>query len=263
MPVNFCGSFLKEMWKICLVGGLLLFDFPTTYAAGTDDALWQKANAFYSQKQYDSASLYYEQLLQKYPDNAPLHYNAGNASYRLNEIGKAILHYEKAGFLDPGNKKITDNLLLTKGRIQNPVPEATPIFFVSWWNNWLRLFSSNIWAIGSLLIFTTILVLIYFARVRKHRFAHSGRWLSLGIVSLLVSGCMTWFSYDAAANSRKAVVLQAGTSFTETPKAAGKILGILPEGTVVEVYREEGPYINVKLPNGREGWIPAAAAGKV
>ena len=264
MLVNSYRSALNKMQIAYAICGLLLFCFfPGHAAPGGEDALWQKANTFYSQKQYDSANVYYERLLQQYPGNALLHYNAGNVNYRLNEVGKAILHYEKATFLDPGNQAAQDNLLLARGRVQNPVPEAPPIFFVTWWNNWLHLFGSNTWGILSLLIFIAILVVIYFARVRKERFAHSGRWLSLGIVSFLICGCMTWLSYDAATNSRKAVVLQAGTSFTETPLATGKVLGTLPEGTVVEVYQVQGNFMNVKLPNGREGWIPVRAAAKV
>jgi len=58
-------------------------------------------------------------------------------------------------------------------------------------------------------------------------------------------------------------VLQAGTSLTEEPRANGKILGTLPEGTVMEVYEIKDDFMNVKLSNGREGWIPATAAGKV
>lgn len=263
MQVNFCRSALRKMSLVYTLCSVFLLCFSATFAAGTEDVIWHKANTFYTQKQYDSAGVYYGQLLQKYPGNALLHYNAGNTSYRLNEVGKAILYYEKAAFLDPGNKTIKDNLLLAKGRIQNPVPEAAPIFFVTWWDNLLQLFSSNTWGILSLFIFAGILVLVYFARVRKERFAHSGRWLSLGIVSLLICGCMTWFSYEASIDSGKAVVLQPGTSFTEAPRAASKLLGSLPEGTVVEVYQQEGNFINVKLPNGREGWIPVAAAGKV
>ncbi len=263
MRVNSYRSALSKMQIAYAVCCLLLLSFFTGYSAVTDDVLWQKANAFYSQKQYDSAKVYYEQLLQKNPENALLHYNTGNVNYRLNEVGAAILHYEKAVFLDPENKAAQDNLLLAKGRVQNPVPEVSPIFFVTWWNNWLHLFGSNTWGVLSLLLFAGILVVIYSARVRKERFAHSGRWLSLGIVSFLICGCMAWFSYDAATNSRKAVVLQAGTSLTEEPRANGKILGTLPEGTVMEVYEIKDDFMNVKLSNGREGWIPATAAGKV
>ncbi|WP_118974348.1 SH3 domain-containing protein [Taibaiella koreensis] len=261
MQVNWCkrtagNMLLLFVWLLSLAG-------PARADIKTDNALWQKGNALYTQKQYDSAAACYEALLQRYPRDARLHYNAANAYYRLNKVGVAILHYEKATFLDPGNQQVKDNLLLAKGRVQNPLPEASPIFFVAWWKGLLKAFGSNVWAVLSLLAFAAILVLVYLTRVRKERFTHSGRWLSLAIVSLLICGCMTWFTYDAATNSHRAVVLQAGANLLDAPRTNGKTLGSLPEGTLLEVSQEEGQFMNVKLPNGREGWVAATVAGKV
>lgn len=263
MQVNDWRNILKTTFlSWCLCNILSLFA-GTLHAADNTTARWNKANAFYTAKQYDSAALYYEELLKTYPENAGLQYNMGNACFRLNKTGAAILHYEKAAHLDPDNGEIKDNLLLAKSRIQNPLPEATPIFFVKWWDGLLRLFGPNTWAVIAFAVFAAILVLIYFARVRKERFLHSGRWLSLGIVSLLICICMAYFSYDAATNSGKAVVLQDAAGFRDAPGNTGKVLGNLPEGTVIQVYSEEGDFINVKLPNGREGWVAANAVGKV
>lgn len=255
----------QVLGRILMLLALLL---PAAIPAGAgnktaDEALWQKANILYAQRQYDSAAACYEALLQGHPRDARLQYNTGNAYYRLNKVGAAILHYEKAAFLDPGNPLVKDNLLLAKGRVQNPLPETQPIFFVTWWKHLLQAFSSDVWAVLSLLVFLAIMVLVYLARVRKERFAHSGRWLSLGIVSLLICGCMTWFTNDAAGNSRKAVVLQTGANLVDAPRMTGKTLGSLPEGTVVEINQEDGRFMNVKLPNGREGWIAASAVEKV
>lgn len=234
-----------------------------TCASQQEASLWSKANTYYSQKRYDSAEAYYSQLLRKYPKNALLQYNMGNVSFRLNKVGKAVLHYQKAALLQPGNKDITDNLLLAKGRIQNPIPEAAPIFFVRWWNGLLQVFQPDTWAVLSLLTFGLVLALIWYARVKKEQFAHAGRWLSLAVVSLILCGCMTWFSYEAATNSGLAVILEPATTLLEEPRASGKVLGALPEGTVIEVYAEDGRFINVKLPNGREGWVLSSALGKV
>lgn len=234
-----------------------------TYAASGDDVVWKKANNFYVQKQYDSAAYYYNILLKKYPENAMIRYNMGNVSFRLNKIGAAVLHYQKAALLDPRNKEIQDNLLLAKGRIQNPVPEATPIFFVRWWNGFLQLFHTDTWAIITFIAFLVVLCLVWYARVKKERFAHAGRWLSLSAVCLIICACMTWFTHEWFANSDMAVVLEPSVNLLEAPRVSAKVLGALPEGTVIEVYIENGKFINVKLPNGREGWILSSSVEKV
>jgi tetratricopeptide (TPR) repeat protein len=242
---------------------LFLFSCWNTIIAQTNESNWTKGNDFYNKKQYDSASVYYEALVSSGVRDARLHYNLGNTYYRLNRTGEAILHYEKALHLDPGNNKAKENLALARNRIVNAVPEVAPIFFVKWWDTMLGVFSPNTWALLSLLLFVCLLSLIFFARIRKEQFAYAGRWLSLNIVCILVCGCMAYFSYDAATNSGKAVVLQPAASFLDAPQLSAKVLGNLPEGTVIEVYAEEGNFINVKLPNGRVGWIMANAVRKV
>ena len=233
------------------------------YAASGDDVIWKKANNFYTQKQYDSAEYYYGSLLKKYPKDAMIQYNMGNASFRLNKVGAAVLHYQKAALLDPGNKEIKDNLLLAKGRVLNPLPEATPIFFVRWWNGLLQLFSTDTWATITFIIFLIVLGLVWYARVKKEQFAHAGRWLSLSVVCLIICACMTWFTHEPFANSDMAVVQEPSVNLLDAPRASGKVLGALPEGTVIEVYAEEGNFMNVKLPNGREGWVLSSSVEKV
>jgi len=216
-----------------------------------------------SKKKYDSAAYCYQELLKKYPRNAMVQYNLGNAYFQLKKVGPSILHLQKAAVLDPRNAQIAENLEAAKARIQNPVSEAKPIFFLRWWENALHALSTNTWAIISLVVFAGTLLLVWYARVKKDAFRHAGRWLSLAIVSLIICGCMTWLTYQAVVDSRLGVIVQSAVNFFDTPKANGKLLGALPEGTVVEVFSRKGDYINVKLPNGREGWILAADFEKV
>src|SRR4051812_15187191 len=88
-------------------------------AAPSYSAQWEKAGNFYSNKQYDSAAYYYEQIAALKPRNAAVYYNLGNSYYRLNLIGPAVLNYERALHIDPSYKEAQDNLSLTQSRITN------------------------------------------------------------------------------------------------------------------------------------------------
>lgn len=260
MPVN-----MKITWhfKTVLAACLLLLLHTGARAAEAPDKLWQTANNLYAGKQYDSAAACYEKLITQGKSDIWVHYNLGNTYYRLNKVGPAVLQYEKALQLDPHNKKVIDNLSLAKGRVLNPLPEFPPIFFIRWWNGLVHAFSPDVWAWLSLLVFSGVLAVIYFARVRKEQFSHSGRWLSVGVVCLLICGCMAFFSFDASRDSGKAVIMQAGISFYDGPRSNSKVLGTLPEGTVVEINQQQSDFYNVKLPNGREGWIAVTGLSKV
>jgi hypothetical protein len=241
---------------------LLLISVPV-FAANNDAALWNNANQFYAQKSYDSAARIYETLLKTNEGNAQLHYNTGNAYYRLNKIGLAVLNYEKAAHLEPSNKEISDNLLLAKSKVQGNMQETNPIFFVAWWNALNHAIDVDMWAILTLIVFLVVLSLLYFSRMKKGNFSYAGRWISLSIVIWLLCGTMTWISYNEFAHPGKAVVISTNAVFLQTPQSSGKIIGSLPEGLVIEVLKKQDGFYNIELQNGKSGWIAATEIGEV
>src|SRR5579875_3894304 len=109
-----------------------------SFAADTYNNLWQKGNNYYQQKQYDSASYYYEQIAVRQPQNADVYYNLGNTYYKLNNIGLAVLNYRRALRINPDFKEAKDNLFLTESRINNRIPYSGDIFFIKWWKSLTR-----------------------------------------------------------------------------------------------------------------------------
>ena len=61
------------------------------------------ANEAYGQEDYIKAIELYEQTLREQGVSSDLYYNLGNAYYKHNEFAKAILNYERALLLNPGN----------------------------------------------------------------------------------------------------------------------------------------------------------------
>ncbi|WP_190277388.1 tetratricopeptide repeat protein [Taibaiella lutea] len=254
MKSNFRNYFLMFV--------LLLISAPV-FAADNDAALWKNANQLYVQKSYDSAARIYETLLKTNEGNAQLHYNTGNAYFRSNKIGLAVLHYEKAARLDPSNKEISDNLLLARSKVQDNMQETNPIFFVAWWNALNHAINVDMWAIVTLIIFLAVLSLLYFARMKKGSFSNAGRWISLCVAIFLLCGTMTWISYNEFAHPGKAVVITTNAVFLQTPQSNGKVIGSLPEGLVIEILKKQDGFYNVALQNGKSGWIAATEIGEV
>ena len=73
------------------------------------DLDWKKAEELYAAKQYAEAANMYAEMFQ-YGESAELYYNYANALYKSNQIGLAILNYERALRLDPTNEDIKFNL---------------------------------------------------------------------------------------------------------------------------------------------------------
>ena len=91
----------------------------------------KKAEVAYT-KDYGKAIELYEGLLKTHGESAEIYYNLGNAYYKENKIAPAILNYEQALLLDPGDGDIRFNLQLAR---QKSVDKIEPVgdFFLHRW----------------------------------------------------------------------------------------------------------------------------------
>ena len=91
-----------------------------------------KANAdsAYARQQYQQAIKDYEELLGD-GVSAELYYNLGNAYYRTDNITRAVLNYERALLLSPGDGDIRFNLQMARSKtIDKITQKAIPTFFI-------------------------------------------------------------------------------------------------------------------------------------
>lgn len=212
---------------------------------------WDKANTAYQQKQYDSAIFYYQQILNVQEHNAIVHYNLGNAYYKNNQVSHAVLSYERALFYQPKLKDAQDNLLLAKSRIPNAVKQIPDIFFIRWWNALTSANSANAWAVFSLLLFLSILGIIFYSSFYRKKTPIQVYFI-LPFVNLL----FIFFTYIA--NQRQlhcslAVVMNSGAMVQEPNIYKGQFM--VPEATTVITGETKGNWIAVTLPDNKTGWM--------
>ena len=165
-----------------------------------------QANEAYGQEDYIKAIELYEQTLREQGVSSDLYYNLGNAYYKHNEFAKAILNYERALLLNPGNEDARFNLEMANTHI---VDKIDPVgkFFLSVWIDSLRNFlSSNTWAvigIVSFLLFIGGLYLYLFSKsVKAKKFGFFG-----GIILFLIAVLANWFAWGLDADEMTRDVL--------------------------------------------------------
>lgn len=250
------------MRKIFLIAFILLAGLPACFAAANNNALWQKGNDYYTQKQYDSAAFYFEQIAALKPRNAEVYYNLGNAYYKLNKIPQAVLNYERALRINPDYKEAKDNLSLTQIRISNHIAAAGDIFFISWWQSLTHPNKAGVWAVFALTSFLLIIGILLVKRLQKNGLSLPGQ-----VVGVLGFMCvcfliLSYFSSERMNQHNSAVVMQNDAPLMNNEQK-GKPLILVPEGTTVKIKAEKGPWIEVTLPDGRSGWIQQNAVDKI
>lgn len=100
--------------------------------AYAQDAAIKEAESAYAKEDYSKAIELYEGLLKSNGESAAIYYNLGNAYYKSGKTAPAILNYERALLLEPGDSDIRFNLQMAR---QKSVDKIEPVgeFFLSKW----------------------------------------------------------------------------------------------------------------------------------
>ncbi|MCB9046294.1 MAG: tetratricopeptide repeat protein [Chitinophagales bacterium] len=234
----------------------------SVFANGNYEDWWQKGNNYYTQKNYDSAAYCYNQLAQLQPGNAEVYYNLGNTYYRLNLISKAILNYERALKAEPGHKQAADNLYLTQSRIKNRIQALPEIFFIRWWKSMTGNNLANIYAGIAAFLF---LLLIGYQIAKKLGYLTldvpvQATWAAVSLSVLFI--ILSIVSAQGSISATQAIVMQEEAQMMREPKYA-QPLSLIPEGTKVDISKEEAGWYEVRLPDGRTGWLATATVEKI
>jgi tetratricopeptide (TPR) repeat protein len=249
-----CFFFAAAKRSFVLAGLLILLS--AGCIASPQDA-WQKGNAFYQQKNYDSAAYYFEQLAASKPADAGLYYNLGNTYYRLNKVGLAVLNYERALKRKPAYKEASENLLLARSRIPGSIKnEPEDIFFVRWWKSLTAPPMIMLWSVLSLLFFIGLIGLLLYRRLKRG--AVYIRPQIVGVLTLLWLGSLllAFSAAYATLSNINGVIVNSNATFTPKENGAGVLI---PEGTTVHIRAQQGNRYEVSLPDGRDGYVPAIA----
>lgn len=220
-----------------------------------------EGDSAYMRNDYAAAIQIYENLLKK-GEAAEVYYNLGNSYYKSDDIAKAILNYERALLLQPGNADIRANLEIARSKTVDKVTPVPEIFFVSWFKSLINTLSTDAWAKWGITFFILLLVscaLFFFSKqvlMKKIGF-------SAGIVFLVLVVLSNVFAAQqksALTNRNEAIVLIPSVTVRSTPSESGVSLFILHEGRKVEIKDNSmREWKEIRLEDGKVGWLPASS----
>lgn len=214
----------------------------------------------YVRQQYQQAIADYEALLKK-GVSADVYYNLGNAYYRTDNITRAVINYERALLLSPGDPDIRVNLQLARSKTIDKITPESEMFFVTWYRSLVNIMSVDGWATMSLvsLAIAIILALCYLfsGRVWMQKTGFFGAFAMIVIFGL--SNLFAWQQKDQLVNRTGAIVISPAAAVKSTPANGGTDLFIIHEGTKVEITDSSmKEWKEVRIADGKEGWIKAS-----
>ena len=216
-----------------------------------------EADSAYVQERYQQAAKDYEALL-KQGVSADLYYNLGNCYYRMDQMTQAVLNYERALLLSPGDKDIRFNLQMARSKTIDKITPESEMFFVTWYRSLVNVMSVDGWARTALvaLIVAIVLALFYLFsdRIWLRKIGFFG-----GIIALLlflVGNLFAWQQKSNLTQRTGAIIIKSAVNVKSTPSKNGTDLYILHEGTKVTVTDSSmREWRKIRVADGKEGWL--------
>lgn len=223
-------------------------------ASAQQPSEWQRANQAYAEGRHRDALELYEGLVRAGETNAALFYNLANAAFRADDVGRAILNYERALTLERHHPEADANLRLVRDKARALQLRATRSERIVGWATatqyttaavasfWIAAFACAAWLLTR----------------RRSRALLTGAVCGLLVCALSAAGA---YLRETGNNGRARAVIVGKNieARLATADNAGTVLA-LPPGSEIKILSMRGEWVYAALPNDLRGWIPAQAA---
>ena len=241
---------------------LAMICFGSTFAKAVTK---NNADTEYQKGNYQQAIRDYEEIL-KNGESAEIYFNLGNAYYRTDNITKAVLNYERARLLSPGDDDINFNLQFARSKTIDKITPESEMFFVTWYKSLVNFTSVDNWAKTGILciVMALLLVLLYLfgpqLMLRKIGFFGG---LAFFVIFLL-SNLFAFQQKQALDNRTGAIIMAPSVNIKKTPAKNSTDQFVLHEGTRVDII-DKGmtDWRCIRVGDGREGWIETKAIEEI
>jgi len=237
----------SQMIKVWLISLLFLFFF-CQLATASENRFKQAATAYaigdYSLASQIFASMTVEGI------SASLLYNLANSYAKSGKTGLAILNYERALRLAPGDSDISGNLELVrkeKGIFQEERTLGQRFVVLLGLNQW------TILATGTFMLFATLLLLPSSRHIKKNV-----RSIGVSVCIFLCFGAITGM-YGRYAHFHDGVVVVSDARIRISPFESAASIGTIREGRLFTPLKTHNDYVRIVDETGRTGWLAASA----
>lgn len=188
--------------------------------------------------------------------NPYLFYNIANAYLKANDIGHAVLWYERAKVLAPNDPDLKFNLAyantLVKDKKENSVDIMDILFF---WDNLIPAKTIQITAIFFSFVFFTWAAI----KVVKKQRVFSGTGIILCAVFVLVTAIACMNYYKRSAQMYAVIVLEEAAVRSGVTDTSTKLFS-LHAGTRVRIEEQRDGYVKILFSKGKVGWVKTKEA---
>lgn len=231
---------------------MILSVLPTHGAGVTNDEIFNQANSAFAEKRYSDAARDYESLILRKHYSPEVFFNLGNTYFEQGQIGKSVVNYKRALWLDPNDADIKANLKFV--RHQAGFFETDP----AWWEEWSHTLSVNGWALLGL---WSLALLCLWAALRM--FQIKGTYRSIAVILILLTLTSAVCEYLQLQELNQAVVITSEGDLKIAPIDKSPSSAKIPAGSVVQIQKQRDDFYFVTSEDGKAGWISLDVVEKI
>ena len=206
----------------------------------------------YNQGDYAGAEKKFIEITDQGIKNYKLFYNLGNTYFKKGDIGRAILWYERASQLAPGDPDLKFNLSFARSRIKDKAEaeEGRVRRILFFWNYVLNPSAVQMIALVLNGIFWLMLAV---NAVLKKRTSRLFCWVASVLIVLF--SATVFYNFYEEKFVKKAIIISDEVPVRSGWAADATELFVLHAGTRVKVERTQNGYYRISFSKDKIGWL--------
>lgn len=226
---------------------------------------WDAANKAYQEADYKRAEAIYRAILEQGLHSAKLYYNLANTLFKQEKLGEAILYYNKALRLSPADEDVRHNLEYAENSTKDSIEQIPEFFLFAWIRAVRNLMGCDGWTIFSLVILVIGLAAALFYLLAQRISTRKAGFYVMVLAALLFLVATLFANYErkAIVNHNEAIVMSSAVSVKSSPDRAATELFVLHEGTKLSIGERMDGWVEVRIADGRKGWIESSRIAEI
>ncbi len=214
--------------------------------------VFYKGNTLYEGGKYEEAIKEYSGLLEQGLESGNVYFNLGNSYFKKGDIGKAVLHYERAKRLIPRDSDLKSNYELALAQVRYNLSESPQ----QWFEKILP--ALYILTINEITVLLSVILTLVALFLTVRLFVTFSRNISLiililSIVVLIFLACSLFNRISLL--EREAIVITKSSEVRFEPVKNATVHFTLYEGMKVYLFQSKKDWNKIKRADGKVGWI--------
>jgi len=249
----------KIIYKRFLVASLIILPFYSNSSFGQEiGAYFNIANTHYQTGDFQRALEDYQKIIDSGYESGALYYNMGNCYYKLQNIGRAILYYERAKRFLQGDEDLKTNIVLANLAVVDKITPRGEFWLFRILRGFVHLLPKSLltWIVITFYMLCVGLIILWIV-ARNNLLRKIGQRMSIFMgILFLITGLALWGRIREDRSRVEGIIMIEKVDAMSSPSDdEGMEVFSLHEGTKVRIDQRSGDWVEIILADGKVGWV--------